>query len=896
MTSSLTFPTRSRTAAWLFAASVLLGACSDPAAVVSPGSSDASARLAFAASISSSRAAVADLRVQSSYLRQNGSTIDISSQTITLGDAASQQVPVSIELAPCLADASRAGPGGAAPAADECLVQVAVELVLDGLTVDRQLVGPLSLRPGQQSVVSQPVALFDIADVRIVLPPANVVGVNQPLRLEITRSLVLGSQVFDGAQRPVTGRTPTWTSSNPAVATVSATGSVAAVTTGTTRITAELGGRLAVVDVRVVPLPAQLTVVSSGFSGQGTVRSQPAGIDCVVSGSQVSGACTFTFPGDAQVTLSTTLASGSEFVAWSGACPVSSSTACTLSMAQPRTAGIALRALRSLTITGLGTGLGLVTATAGGISCTIVAGVSSGLCTAQFVEGATVTLAANASGSSAFRGWTGDCAGAIGSSCEIIMNSAKIATARFEAPVPVFITGTGAGSGFVVSSPSGISCTLVPGGGIGACSSIFADGTVLTLSASAGSQNAFRGWGGDCAASTGPTCTITATGGPRTVSVRFDPPATLTVAPSGTGDGTVVSGGVISCARSNNVNSGRCSVTVTNGSMLTLDAVADPLSTFTGWTGACSGTGSCQVTLDQARLVGAVFTRRTVSLTLQLQGPGGGTVRLASGESCVIASGASARLCVIAVPIGRPVLLEAAPDIVGQFSGFSGACTSTGLTCSFTANSEITVTARFGPPNFIVSVAPDAQSVGAGAVYSDTEAIDCLMSGTTINPQFNECSQSVAQGATITLTATANQGSAFIGWGGACSSFGSSPVCTLTPGANAAVTANFGLVSTVTLTVSITTGVGAVTVTGSFGTVTCSRDVSFNFQNPNSPRECVYIVPPGSSINATALGSFGNVLQSNRFSTISGAVCSGITNPCTDIVVTNNTIFAAFVN
>jgi endoglucanase len=40
---------------------------------------------------------------------------------------------------------------------------------------------------------------------------------------------------------------------------------------------------------------------------------------------------------------------------------------------------------------------------------------------------------------------------------------------------------------------------------------------------------------------------------------------------------------------------------------VTLTAAASTLSVFTGWSGACTGTGSCNVTMDQARSVTATF-------------------------------------------------------------------------------------------------------------------------------------------------------------------------------------------------------------------------------------------------------------------------------------------------
>lgn len=76
---------------------------------------------------------------------------------------------------------------------------------------------------------------------------------------------------------------------------------------------------------------------------------------------------------------------------------------------------------------------------------------------------------------------------------------------------------------------------------------------------------------------------------------------TFSVAKSGTGTGTVTSSiGGISCGTT-------CSASITTGTSVTLTAAPSSGSTFTGWTGACGGTGTCTVTMDAAKSVTATF-------------------------------------------------------------------------------------------------------------------------------------------------------------------------------------------------------------------------------------------------------------------------------------------------
>ena len=63
------------------------------------------------------------------------------------------------------------------------------------------------------------------------------------------------------------------------------------------------------------------------------------------------------------------------------------------------------------------------------------------------------------------------------------------------------------------------------------------------------------------------------------------------------------------------------------GTVVTLTATADIGSTFTGWSGACPGTGGCVVTMDAAKSVTATFSLQgNFLLTVNLSGSGAGTV------------------------------------------------------------------------------------------------------------------------------------------------------------------------------------------------------------------------------------------------------------------------------
>jgi hypothetical protein len=82
----------------------------------------------------------------------------------------------------------------------------------------------------------------------------------------------------------------------------------------------------------------------------------------------------------------------------------------------------------------------------------------------------------------------------------------------------------------------------------------------------------------------------------------FPDTETLTVVKAGTGSGTVMSVGTgINCGAD-------CSEEYAYGTDVTLNATATTGSTFTGWSGACTGTGSCVLDMTAAKTVTATFT------------------------------------------------------------------------------------------------------------------------------------------------------------------------------------------------------------------------------------------------------------------------------------------------
>jgi uncharacterized repeat protein (TIGR01451 family) len=242
---------------------------------------------------------------------------------------------------------------------------------------------------------------------------------------------------------------------------------------------------------------------------------------------------------------------------------------------------------------------------------------------------------------------------------------------------------------------------------------------------------------------------------------------TLTVAEAGTGTGTVTSAPAgINCGTA-------CTATFASGTMVTLTQMAAAGSTFAGWSGACSGSGACMVTLTTAAMVTATFnTSNAVALTVTKGGTGTGTVTSApAGINCGTA-------CTASFASATQIMLTATPTNGSTFAGWgAGPCEGTG-TCTFTITAATTVVANFtaSANNFALTVTE--AGTGAGTVSSAPAGITCPTA----------CSASFASGTQVTLTQSASDGSVFAGWNGACTG---TAACVVTMTAAKAVTATF---------------------------------------------------------------------------------------------------------
>jgi phospholipase C len=233
-----------------------------------------------------------------------------------------------------------------------------------------------------------------------------------------------------------------------------------------------------------------------------------------------------------------------------------------------------------LTVTPPAAGSGTVTSTPAGINCPTT-------CTASFAKNTKVTLTANPGANFIFGGWGGACSG---TTCTLTITTTTSVTASFMAGEGITVAITGGGTGTTVtSSPAGINCPTT-------CSAVFPQNTKVTLNETPGSTF-FVGWGGACS---GATCSLTVTGA-ESVTAAFGAGDALSVTIAGAGSGTVTSSPAgIACP-------GTCSATFPPNTPVTLTETPAASNVFSGWSGACTGTAACSLTLSSANSVTATF-------------------------------------------------------------------------------------------------------------------------------------------------------------------------------------------------------------------------------------------------------------------------------------------------
>jgi uncharacterized repeat protein (TIGR02543 family) len=378
--------------------------------------------------------------------------------------------------------------------------------------------------------------------------------------------------------------------------------------------------------------------------------------------------------------------------------------------------------------------------------------------TGKYDQGTPVTVTATANTGYQFTGWSGACTGT--GSCTVTISSDKTVIANF-ALVQYTLT--------TVVSPSGAGA-VTPASG-----SKFDHGTQVAVTATANTGYQFTGWSGGGCSGTG-ACTLTMTGNTTVTATFALVQHTLTPAVSPSGAGAITP----SVPTKYDYNT-----------LVSVTAAANPGYQFTGWSGACSGTGACNVTMTSDKTVTANFAVVQYTLTPGTTPSGAGTIIPSAPTKY------NYNTTVIVTATGNPGY---------QFTGWSGACTGTGP-CSVLMTGDRSVTA-----NYVV------------LQYTLTPSVNPSGAGTTTPSAPTKYNYNT----TVSVTAAAATGFQFTGWSGACTG---TSACSVTMTGDRSVTANFVPVVAQQFTLTLTqdgTGTGTVGAlpSSSNGTYNAGTDVS----------------------------------------------------------------------
>ncbi|MCP4271356.1 MAG: hypothetical protein GY781_05235 [Gammaproteobacteria bacterium] len=509
------------------------------------------------------------------------------------------------------------------------------------------------------------------------------------------------------------------------------------------------------------PEQYDLIIVVDG-TGSGKVTSDDNLIDCTA-------VCTSSYTENASVILSAIPDIGSTFSGWSDAkefitpcvdnidandvtkttISVTSDIECTATFTQADPITLVVQ-----TFDGQNTGSGgTVESLDGVINCIPI-------CSQDYAYGTEVELTATQETNYYFVGWDGDpqCTEyADGNKTRLKMQNFANATLSNEVfceasflllptfDLSIVIDGTGSGTvtSTVTSDPPNINCTSD-------CINNFAVNDEVTLKATPDAGSIFVGWSGhaDCA------------NAPITITTHLQCTATfdsdgftyLYLNATGTGTGSISTDG-FECFSPGQMEG--CNQPYNENDLVQIQASPSAGSIFAGWSAGCPAGQNANYTLTiPATNVTCIatfnldtVTQYNLSIVLSRSGTGTGTVTSLPG----IAGINCPTDCSEDYDENLSVTLTATADAGSRFVSWSGPADCTDGVVTMTANIECTAT-------FVSQYDLDitVNGTGSGTVSSNQVGIACP----------TDCSETYDENTGITLTATADAGSVFVGWSG----------------------------------------------------------------------------------------------------------------------------------
>jgi uncharacterized repeat protein (TIGR02543 family) len=293
------------------------------------------------------------------------------------------------------------------------------------------------------------------------------------------------------------------------------------------------------------------------------------------------------------------------------------------------------------------------------------------------------------------------------------------------------------------------------------CTSNLTSNTLVDLIASPKAGAFFISWGGACSGKT--TCQVIMSSN-QTVTALFASSSSVFPISLQTSKG-----GSITLADELGECLKNCKLSFIFTQKLILSAIPDTGYIFIGWTRACSGNSTCQVTMSEARTVKANFEKET-AYTLATEISIGGSISLQNGIFECLDS------CKFNLEKDMLVDIIATPQYGYTFKNWLGGCTGIGQ-CQVTIDGAKSVTANFeASPTFVLKTSISS----GGSISLKEDSITCAAA--------SNCDFNIVQNEAVIIKPKPATGFIFTGWSGDCTG---KSTCELTMSAEHNIAANF---------------------------------------------------------------------------------------------------------
>jgi ELWxxDGT repeat protein len=294
------------------------------------------------------------------------------------------------------------------------------------------------------------------------------------------------------------------------------------------------------------------------------------------------------------------------------------------------------------------------------------------------------------------------------------------------------------------------------------------------------------------------------------------------------------------------------------GTQVTFQPMFGPPNVFVGWSGDCTGTESCTVTMNGWRRVTATFRppqHFDMTVVVDSVDNGLGFVGLSGSDGsfnfCEGTPGTS-QTCTFQYLEGTVVDVMPTPAPGTTFLGWAGDCTGEGP-CAVTMDQARQVAATFrGTPTFDLTVTIDGVDAGFASIFlsgSDGSFNFCDAMG-----EDRTCTFPYPEGTQVQLSANWNTDElTFLGWAGDCTGDG---LCDVVMDQARQVAATFQLLPYANLHVNVDStqfGLGRVDVIASDGTTNTCQGVADHLQF------CTFQYPRGTTVTLQAFAGADSV-------------------------------------